>query len=135
MANRNFASGGKIYAMHIKPVLLDCQIVLGASGAVSSFSGQLIQSVTKSATGTYSIVLQDNYATLLGIVNAAPKIASGTSNIDAVEQVGSMVNSSNPASSGASITIQTLNPSGVVANGTSGAQINFLIYLNDSSVL
>jgi hypothetical protein len=133
MANRNFASGGKIYSMHVMPVLLDLQITIGASGAVSSFSGLGVQSVTKSATGTYAVTLQDNYNALIGIVKFSPQIASGVSGLDSIEQVGAMVNSSNPSAAGAAITIQcVLN--GVVANPTSGAIVKLGIYLNNSSV-
>jgi len=31
MANRNWASGGKIYSMHVKPVLLDCNFVVDST--------------------------------------------------------------------------------------------------------
>ena len=49
MANRNWASGGKIYSMHVKPVLLDCNFVvdsLNANGlGISSLKGPCVSAV------------------------------------------------------------------------------------------
>ena len=47
MANRNFASGGKIYSMHVKPVLLDCNFVVDSTNGnglgIRSLKGPMIQ--------------------------------------------------------------------------------------------
>jgi len=48
--------------MHVKPVQVDCDILIGASGAVTSIKGSAVKSVTKLATGTYQIKLMDNYS-------------------------------------------------------------------------
>lgn len=48
------------------PVTLDVSIVIGSSGAVSSYSGLGIASVTKAGTGNYQIQLQDNYYSMIG---------------------------------------------------------------------
>ncbi len=61
MANRNFASGGKIYSMHVMPVLLDCNVVIGSSGAPGTLKGPAISSITRLSTGTYQVQLADNY--------------------------------------------------------------------------
>lgn len=61
MANRNYASGGKIYSMHVMPVLLDCNFAVGSSGAVGTLKGPGIASVTRLSTGIYQAQLQDNY--------------------------------------------------------------------------
>jgi hypothetical protein len=49
MANRNFASGGKIYSMHVKPVLLDCNFVVDSANGnglgIRSLKGPMIQNV------------------------------------------------------------------------------------------
>lgn len=49
MANRNFASGGKIYSMHVKPVLLDCNFIVDAANGnglgIRSLKGPMIQNV------------------------------------------------------------------------------------------
>lgn len=61
MANRNFASAGKLYSMHVFPVLLDANFAVGASGAVSDLKGPAVQSVTRLAAGIYQVQLQDKY--------------------------------------------------------------------------
>lgn len=61
MANRNFASGGKIYSMHVMPVLLDCNVAIGASGAPGTLKGPGIASITRLSAGIYQVQLQDNY--------------------------------------------------------------------------
>ena len=53
MANRNWASGGKLYSMHVNPAMITATIQIGATGAVSSFVGSAVQSVTKQSTGVY----------------------------------------------------------------------------------
>src|SRR5258708_29063895 len=49
MANRNFASGGKIYSMHTKPVLWDCNFVVDSANGnglgIRSLKGPMIQNV------------------------------------------------------------------------------------------
>ena len=131
MANRNFPS--KIYSMHVMPIMLDLQINIGAAGAVSSFSGAGTKSVTLSAVGQYTIVLQDNYFALLAVLSGL-QVASGTSGVGHIEMVGSMINSSSPSSSGATIVIQTVSSAGAVANPTPSSQLQIVILLNNSSV-
>lgn len=49
MANRNYASGGKLYSMHVKPVLLDCNFKVDSTNAnglgISGLKGPMIQNV------------------------------------------------------------------------------------------
>lgn len=59
MANRNFTRS--MYSLHAMPVLLDCNVVIGATGAVGTVKGPGIASVTHLGTGLYQIKLQDNY--------------------------------------------------------------------------
>lgn len=59
MANRSFTRN--MYTMHAMPVLLDCNVVIGATGAVGTTKGPGIASVTRLGTGIYQIKLQDNY--------------------------------------------------------------------------
>lgn len=46
---------------HGKPVILDLDIPIGATGAVGTIAGQGITSVTRLAAGIYKILLQDSY--------------------------------------------------------------------------
>lgn len=77
MANRNYASGGKIYSMRVKPVLVDCSFIVNATDTgglgITSLKGPLVQAVymhtsatpsalnPNPASGTIIIQLQDNY--------------------------------------------------------------------------
>lgn len=64
MANRNFPAQ-RIFGMHMAPVRLDGTILIGSSGAVTSFTGIGIAAVTHDGTGVYKIQMQDNYASFL----------------------------------------------------------------------
>ena len=59
MANRNFTRS--FYTIHAMPVLLDCNVVIGSTGAVGTTKGPGISAVTRLGTGLYQIKLQDNY--------------------------------------------------------------------------
>lgn len=73
MANRNYASGGKLYSMHVMPVSIDCNFVVDNTNVngITSLKGPTVASVlmnsaaaTPSATiaaGTIVVKLQDNY--------------------------------------------------------------------------
>lgn len=56
MANRNFANGGKIYAPHTTPVLLDCNFVVDSTNGnglgIRSLKGPMIQNVFMHTTAT-----------------------------------------------------------------------------------
>jgi len=82
MANRNFASAGKIYSMHVMPVLLDCNFVVDSTNGnglgIRNLKGPAVSAVYMhtSATpaagnpnpGTGVIILQlaDNYNRYFG---------------------------------------------------------------------
>lgn len=132
MANRNWASGGKIYSMHVSPVMLDAQINIGASGAVSSITGPTIASVTHVSTGIYKINLQDRYNGLIGVMTnmTSPTVGlSGISSVELANAQSAAVQTATP-----SVTIQTLNSSGVLTDPASGSQISAIILLSNSSV-
>lgn len=77
MANRNFASGGKMYSMHVMPVQIDCNFIVDntATNGISSLKGPTVQAVymhtsasassTNPAAGTIIVQLQDNYNQLM----------------------------------------------------------------------
>ena len=56
MSNRNYASGGKIYSMHIKPVLLDCNFIVDSTNGnglgLRSLKGPMIQNVFMATSAT-----------------------------------------------------------------------------------
>lgn len=106
MANRNFASGGKIYSMHVKPVLLDCNFVVDSANGnglgIRSLKGPMIQNVfmhtsaspalgnsnpatpnvavlnPNPAAGTIIVQLQDNFNRSLSGFNSIVSPVSGT---------------------------------------------------------
>lgn len=82
MANRNFASGGKIYSMHVMPVLLDCNFTVDVANTnglgLSGLKGPAIQAVymnssdgspnpVNPAAGTIVVRLADNYNRVLAV--------------------------------------------------------------------
>jgi hypothetical protein len=94
MANRNFASGGKIYSMHVRPVLLDCNFVVDSTNAnglgIRSLKGPCISAVYMHTSATPAagnpnppagyiyVKLADNYNRYLGGFSGAVSPTSGT---------------------------------------------------------
>ncbi len=75
MANRNFASGGKLYSMHVMPVQIDCNFVVTPTDptGITSLKGPTVHAVYMNtsatpsagnpnpAAGTILVQLADNY--------------------------------------------------------------------------
>lgn len=94
MANRNWASAGKIYSMHVKPVLLDCNFVVDSTNGnglgIRSLKGPCVTNVYMHTSATpaggnpnppagYIVVkLADNYNRSLSGFNAIVAPVSGT---------------------------------------------------------
>lgn len=133
MANRNFASGGKIYSMNVMPVMIDAIINIGAAGAVSSTTGAMVTSVTHVSTGTYKINLSNNFNKLLSVQGSMTSASGGLSGILAVE-VKNAQNTQVQSLTAPSVTIKTLDAAGVLADPANGSSINVMIYLSNSSV-
>lgn len=93
MANRNWASGGKLYSMHVKPVLVDCNFVVAQSNGngITNLKGPCVSAVYMNSSapsaghpnppaGYIYVKLADNYNLMFGAIDgaiAAPN--SGTS--------------------------------------------------------
>jgi len=106
VANRNFANGGKTYAPHVKPVLLDCNFIVDSTNAnglgIRSLKGPLVQNVFMNTTvaaglgntnpnspnvavrnpnpapGAIVVQFQDNYHHYLGSFSSVATAASST---------------------------------------------------------
>ncbi len=94
MANRNFASGGKVYSMHVKPVLVDCnfnvQVADSAGLGITSLKGPMISAVymhtsatpatgnPNPASGVIVVRMQDNYNRLLACYASITSPNSGS---------------------------------------------------------
>lgn len=134
MANRNFANGGKIMTMHVAPVIINTNILIGTSGAVtSSTNSTMITSVTKVSTGIYKLNLANTYAAVIQAQGSASSPVSGLSGIATIEiQNAPSASVSNFAAP--SLTVKTLDITGVVADPVSGSVISVMALVNNSSV-
>lgn len=95
MANRNWASGGKIYSMHVKPVRVDCKFTVASSNlsGITGLRGPTVQAVYMHSTntpaagpggangpasGTIVVQLQDAYQQLLSFNAQMTSPSSGS---------------------------------------------------------
>ena len=80
MANRNFASGGKIYSMHVKPVLLDCNFVVDSTNGnglgIRSLKGPMIQNVFMHTSATPGTGNSNPASPNVPVVNPNPSAGS-----------------------------------------------------------
>lgn len=79
MANRNWASGGRKYAMHVSPVAIDCNFIVDdtAQDGITDLKGPTVNSVLMHsahatptaviATGLIIVQLADNYNKVLSV--------------------------------------------------------------------
>jgi hypothetical protein len=95
MANRNWASGGKIYSMHVSPVLLDCNFVVDSANGnglgLRSLKGPAVANVymhtsaspapgnPNPAPGTIIVQMADNYNKSFSGFDAIVSPVSGSS--------------------------------------------------------
>jgi len=133
MANRNWASGGKIFSMHASPVLLDTTIQIGAAGAVSSIVGSTIASVTRMSTGIYKINMQDNYSKLYAAMGSMQSPSVGLSGVSTIE-IQNAPNASVSSLSAPSLTVKCLDAAGALVDPADGSALNVMIYLSNSSI-
>ncbi len=93
MANRNWASGGKQYSMHVSPVMIDCNFIVDdtAASGISDLKGPCVAEVlmhsdhaTPSMTlqdGSILIRLEDNYNGVYNVVQASIVLAASGSDV------------------------------------------------------
>ena len=136
MANRNYVSGGKIYSMHVKPVIIDVKIRIGAAGAVTSFQGAMVKSVVRVSQGVYKIKMQDktSYNRIFTTHGAMQSPVTGLSGIVAVE-IQNAPSASMALTAAGELTVKTLSDAITLADPASGSTINLLVIASDSGVL
>lgn len=132
--NRNFASGGKLYSMHVMPVMIDTTVQIGSTGAVSSFVGPLVSNVVRNSTGIYTISISEPLYKLYHCRGSMQSPSSGLSGILSVE-VQNAPNASISSSSSPQITVKCLDAAGVLADPASGSALNVLMICSNSSVI
>lgn len=93
MANRNWASGGKIYSMHVSPVMIDCNFIVDDTqpAGISNLKGPAVEQVlmhsdaaTPSMTlqdGTILVRLSDNYNGVFNAVQGSIVLAATGSDV------------------------------------------------------
>lgn len=134
MANRNFASN-RLYSGHAYQVLISSTVQIGATGAVSSFVGAYVQSVSRVSTGRYRITLQPqtDFSKLLFASGSMQSASGGLSGIIAVE-IQNAPNASVATATGAVLDVRTLDVTGAVADPASGSALNVMMICSNSSV-
>jgi hypothetical protein len=133
--NRNFANGGKIFAMQAAPVMVASVIQIGAAGAVSSASksGNIISSVQHMSTGVYKINLREPAFAFIAAQGSMQSPSVGLSGVVAIE-IQNAANASISSVSAPSLTIKCLDAAGALVDPANGSSINMMILLNNSSV-
>lgn len=118
------------HCMEPATVALHGKVLIGSSGAVTSFTGRGIASVTKeSAAGTYTVVLDDTFASFEGghcsVLCATECVSKPQFTSQAVATKGTQT-----------VVITCFDDDGNtgVANMTSGAYLMFTIYAKNTGV-
>lgn len=144
MANRNWMSGGKLFSMHKDPTFMEVTVQIGATGAVSSYTGAAVQSVTRISAGKYSINFQTspsvtNFPRLLAAHGTMQSASGGISGISVIE-VQNAPNTSVASTTAPSLTVTCLAPTDastttlIATDPASGSALNVLMILGNSSV-
>jgi hypothetical protein len=133
MANRNFANGGKMYAMHVMPTMINANILIGSTGAVTSFTGPMVSSVTRTSTGIYVLHLANNFNAVIFAHGSVSSPVSGLSGISTVE-IQNAPSTSIQSLATPTITVKVLDHTGAVADPASGSTVSVLVIANNSSI-
>lgn len=136
MANRNWASGGKLFSMHAMPVLITATAQIGASGAVSSYVGSAVESIVKVSTGIYKMKCQSqtDFSRLFFAAGSMQSASGSLSGVSTVE-IQYNPNASVAISGGAELTVKCLDAAGALVNPASGSALNIMMIASNSSVI
>lgn len=136
MANRNFASGGKLYSMHVMPVMITATAQIGGTGAVTSYVGSGVRTVARISTGLYRITCQPqmNFSRLFFASGSAQSPPSGLSGVLAVE-IQNAPNASVATAAGAILTVKCLDAAGALVDPATGSALSVMMMCSNSSVL
>jgi hypothetical protein len=130
MANRSYQQ--PLGSIEVNMVELYGSILVGASGAVTSFTGAA--TVVKNATaGNYTITLDDRFYKLFS-VRALATGPAATGVVPSAELVVTPATKQASFQTSGAVTIQFYDYAGVAANLTSGSEVTFSITVRNSSV-
>jgi hypothetical protein len=101
------------------------KLVVGASGAVTSFSGYGIDNLARNATGNYTITLDRKFKKLLGISDTL---------IQATPQGLKMTVEGNNVSSAGTIVLEYNTDAGTATELSSGTIVLFAITVGDTAM-
>lgn len=131
MANRNWNQPKGYLEKGV--VRLFCTVTLGATGAVSSFSGKGVTSVTRNSAGNYTIVLQDKYVSLLKS-NASIRGTASTGTPTAGKAMAAVPFNPVVGNNTNSIQVQCLDAAAAAADATDNWFLEFELAYKDSLV-
>jgi len=111
-------------------VSLHGYVTIGATGAVSAYKGLGISTVVRTATGVYTVTMEDAFPAFLGanaivVYNGVPVVASVAMKQAPTTDPGPLK----------SVVLHTLDFAGAAVNPDSGSRIYFEIKMRNSSVL
>lgn len=115
------------------PVIVNTNITIGASGAVTSFIGTMTNSVVKSSTGIYKINLANNFNAHLFSAGSVQSPVSGLSGVATIE-IQNAPSTSISSLAAPSLTIKCLDAAGAVVDPASGSVVSIMSLLNNSAV-
>lgn len=122
------------------PVILDCEILVGTSGAVTSFKGNGVASVTRNSAGSYTLALNQPYNSCILVIGGMQAATAAISGISAVE-CQNVPSTSVSSTSAPSLTITTLAATSssvttlIATDPASTSTIQVMAILSNSSVL
>ncbi len=130
MANRTFRPLLGTLAQDV--VMLYANLVVGASGAVTTGTGAGVTSITKESTaGQYTVLLSDAYQSLL---SASIMLLDTTDSDPATVAISARVKSEAVATTGAVVIQAIAMDDGAAANFRDGARVLLCFHLKNSTV-
>lgn len=127
------------YTLEQDSVTLFAQVVIGSSGAVTSYKGGGIASVVKEATaGQYTVTLTDKWSKLLFV--ESQKVQSSISQIEQIQVLETAAGLQSEIQGATGFKLQCLaatsssDPTLIAANPDSGCQLLLKITVRNSSV-
>ncbi len=114
-------------------VHLYAEIVIGASGAITSANGGALKSAVKQVTaGQYTISLDSGFQKLLHAnVNCINSVATGIGNVDILQDPASVTAN---LKSGGTITLQCYSNAGAATNPASGTVLKVKLEVRRTTV-